>query len=252
MKTIDLLMNFLIKFTLLLQSEAQSHKEFIEMFNKFETFYSDAWTKLMYYLGGTAILIPLFLFLINYTVNTSVRKETEKRLELELENFKKNQLEFEKNMNQIATNLIDEIELFKVENLKTINRVRHNAEAVGYSSYADSYFKEKKYYDSLTNYITTAICCLIGEDKFNFKFAFEGILNSVDKIDNSEMNSLNRETKYSNIEFLIYLMKNNIAKMDFTAEVVELTDKLNEKKYRFIYGEENKILQNYYEETFNI
>lgn len=215
----------------------------VDMLNKLEIFYNDAWNKLIIYLsifnGLAIIIIPLLLYFINKHFKDDFNNFFKSQLELEVNKIKSEQKELiQESLKNIRVEFEIEKQSIRKENLNTINVIRHNAEAVGYHLQADIFADKKKYKEALMNYITTMISCIIGKDKSNFNEALEGLKKIFPFIEVKYFEELNNEnSKYSNIEFLIYLMIHNRENSDYTIQKNFIVTELQKINYKNIYNE---------------
>ncbi|MCF2220484.1 hypothetical protein H9Q08_14445 [Chryseobacterium sp. PS-8] len=226
----------------------------IDMLNKLENFYNDAWNKLIIYLsifnGLAIIIIPLLLYFINKHFKDDFNNFFKSQLDLEVNKINSEQKELvQENIKKIKEEFEIEKQIIRKENLNTINIIRHNAEAVGYHLQADIFADKKEYKNALLNYITTMISCIIGKDKSNFIEALEGLKKIVEHIKLKDFEELNKEnSKYSNIEFLIYLMQHNRENIDYAIQKDYIETQLTKIEYKNIYPE--NILNKFKEEIY--
>lgn len=128
----------------------------LELVSKVDSFYNNAWTKLVVLFGIIGVIIPIVIGLIQYIKN---KKELEYLKAEILENLKKEINDYLINEKQEINNFLD----------KKIAIIQNATEGVSYSIQATLLLEKKEYEKAYLDYINCMTCFLVGEEFSNFR-----------------------------------------------------------------------------------
>ncbi len=144
----------------------------VDLINKVDTFYNNAWTKLIVLFALVGVIVPTVIGLIQFIRN----KKELKYLKDEI--LKSHKAEIDEYLNV------------------KLRIMQHASEGVSYSIQAKMYLDKMKYKEAYLDYINSMTCFVIGEDFANFQLIKKEFINEcIPKLTKALLTSI--DTSYS-------------------------------------------------------